>query len=264
MSRGSCRWALGLLLTLVASWADPAIAQVTTGVWWSSAEPGRGYVVEVSGSRAMWAVLGYRDGGTAAWYTTSGSLFTSSIFFGDLAELGGGQTLSSPAKAPTTSTSVGNLSFTATSSSQGALILPGGRQVTLQRYEFVGGGISLGRSSAAPETGWWWNASEAGRGYFIDVQGTRLFVVLMMYEADGTSRWYSATGELTIGPFGLSPTTTATLEEYAGGPTLTGAFTVAARSAVHGQITLSFSSTTAGTLMLPSGTAIAITRFTGF
>jgi hypothetical protein len=255
---------LAALVLLLAWPAVPAVAQITTGIWWSASEAGRGYVVEVSGSRALVAVLGYRSGGTASWYLSSGSLFTSSVFNNDLAELGGGQTLSGAAKAPTASTSLGNISISASSSTTASVVLPGGREIAIQRYEFIGGGIAGGRAAAAPETGWWWNALEAGRGYFIEVQGGRLFVAAMMYESDGTSRWYVATGDLIIGPFGLSPTMTASLEEYAGGPTLTGGYTTPSRSAVKGQITLTFSSTTAGVLTLPNGTAVALTRFVGF
>ena len=220
--------------------------------------------MEVNGLRAMWAVLGYRTGGSAAWYTSTGALFTSNLYIGSLTEFGGGQTLSGSAQSPTSSAAVGNLLFTSTSATQGALILPGDRQLTLQRYEFVGGGVAAGRPAAAPETGWWWNPSEPGTGYFFEVQGTRLFAILMMYGTDGTSRWYSATGDLTIGAFGLVPTTMATLEEYAGGPTLSGAYASAARSILHGQITLAFSSTTAGVITLPNGRSVALSRFSGF
>jgi len=256
---------IGFLAPWALGWSStPAVAQITTGIWWSASEAGRGYVVEVAGSRALVAVLGYRSGGTASWYLSSGPLFTASVFNNDLAELGGGQTLAGAVKAPTSSTSLGNVSITASSSTAAAMSLPGGRDVAIQRYEFVGGGIAAGRAAAAPETGWWWNSSEAGRGFFIEVQGGRLFLAAMMYETDGTSRWYVATGDLVIGPFGLNPTMTASLEEYAGGPTLTGSYTTPSRSAVKGQVTLTFSSTTAGVLTLPNGTPVALTRFVGF
>lgn len=253
---------LNCLLLLL--WSLPAQAQIGTGVWWSTAEPGRGYVIEVSGSRVFLAVLGYRSTGSAAWYASLGSLFSSSVFSSDLIEHAGGQTLSGAARSPTSSTSVGSVSFTTSSSTDGSLILPGAQPIALKRYEFVGGGIAAGRTTGAPETGWWWNASESGRGYFIEVQGGRLFMVLMMYESDGTSRWYMATGDLFFGPFGLNPSMTATIEEYAGGPTLSGAYTAPTRTAVKGQITATFSSSTTGSLTLPNGTVVALTRFVGF
>lgn len=253
-----------LLVLLAGLAATPAAAQITTGVWWSTSQPGRGYVVEVSGSRAMVGVLGYRNGGTAAWYTALGSLFSAGVFSSDLVEHAGGQTLSSSARPPSASTSVGTLSFTALSSTEGSMILPGAQPLALTRYEFVGGGVATGRPAAAPETGWWWNLSEAGRGYFLEVQGNQLFMLLMMFESDGTSRWYVAAGELVFGPFGLTPTMTATLEEYSGGPTLAGSYMTPARAATKGQVTITFSSTTAGTLVLPNGSSVALIRFTGF
>ena len=31
--------------------------------------------------------------------------------------------------------------------------------------------LQSGVAFAAPETGWWWNASEKGRGFFIEMKG---------------------------------------------------------------------------------------------
>lgn len=245
-------------------WSIPAQAQITSGVWWSTSQPGRGYIVEVSGSRAMVGVLGYRNGGTAAWYASTGSLFSTSVFSNELYEYGGGQTLSGVFQAPSSTVAVGTLSLTWTSSSEASVILPGAPPLALRRYEFVGGGAAAGRPSGAPETGWWWSASEPGRAYFLEVQGNQLFMLLMMYESDGTSRWYVATGTLVSGPFGLRPTMTAALEEYGGGPTLAGAYTTPSRTSVPGQITVSFASSATGTLTLPNGSSVALTRFTGF
>lgn len=253
-----------LACLLLGLWAVQAQAQISTGVWWSTSQPGRGYIVEVSGSRALIGVLGYRSGGTSAWYSSVGSLFSSSVFSGDLYEYAGGQTLSGAARAPTSTIAVGTLSFTTTSATDASIILPGAQSLALKRYEFVGSGATIGRPSGAPETGWWWNANEPGRGYFIEVQGNQLFMLLMMYESDGTSRWYTATGSLVFGPFGLRPTMTATLEEYGGGPTLAGAYTTPSRTSTPGQITATFSSTTAGSIILPNGSTVALTRFSGF
>ncbi len=261
MKHGASKLLVCIFLALCAL---PAEAQISTGVWWSSSQPGRGYIVEVSGSRALIGVLGYRSGGTSAWYSSVGSLFSSSVFSGDLYEYAGGQTLSGATRAPTSTVAVGTLSFTTTSATDASIILPGAQSLTLSRYEFVGGGVTIGRPSGAPETGWWWNASEPGRGYFMEVQGNQLFMLLMMYESDGTSRWYTATGSLLFGPFGLRPTMTATLEEYGGGPTLAGAYTTPSRTATPGQITASFSSATAGSIILPNGSTVALTRFAGF
>ena len=260
----SLRSFLGLLALALCLAGAPAEAQITTGVWWSTSQPGRGYVVEVSGSRAMVGVLGYRSGGTSAWYSALSSLFTTSVFSNDLYEYAGGQTLTGTARAPSSSVSVGTLSLSSTSSTEASIILPNAQPLAIRRYEFVGGGVAAGRPAAAPETGWWWNASEPGRGYFLEVQGNQLFMLLMMYESDGTSRWYTATGSLVFGPFGLRPTMTATLEEYGGGPTLAGTYTTPSRTATLGQITASFSSTTAGSIILPNGSTVALTRFAGF
>ena len=42
---------------------------------------------------------------------------------------------------------------------------------------------------AAPQDGWWWNPAESGRGFFLDVQGPRMFMAGYLYDADGRATW---------------------------------------------------------------------------
>ncbi|MBI1778511.1 MAG: hypothetical protein HYR63_24495 [Proteobacteria bacterium] len=253
-----------MLVAVCVSAGARADLQFANGVWWNAQTPGIGYAVEVNGNRMLMAVLAYRSSGTSAWYQASGLLFSSTVFNNTLIEYGGGQTLGGAARPPTTVTSVTSMSLAATAPSAASFQLSGGGPIAIQRYEFVSGGLTGGVAAAAPQTGWWWNANEPGRGYFIEVQGNRLLVLMMMYETDGSSRWYTATGDLLIGAFGLNPNMAATLEEYGGGQSLGGAYALATRTAIKGQIGISFSSQTAGILTLPNGAQVAITRFSNF
>jgi hypothetical protein len=47
-----------------------------------------------------------------------------------------------------------------------------------------------------PESGWWWNASESGKGYAIEIQDDQLFMATFAYFADGTPVWYVSAGRM--------------------------------------------------------------------
>jgi hypothetical protein len=255
---------LALLWGLFCAGSAAAQVQFAAGVWWNPQTPGTGFVLEVNGGRTLFTVLSYRSSGTSAWYQAVGTQFATGIFDTGLVEYAGGQTLAGPWQPPGSASTVTQMSLTAVTTSQASLILAGGSTIQIQRYEFVDGGLAGGVAAAAPQTGWWWNPAEPGRGYFIETQGAKLFLIAMMYETDGSSRWYAATGDLIIGPFGLTPTATATLSEYSGGSPLTGSYTAPRLAATKGQIALSFSSTVAGVLTLPNGSQIPIARYTNF
>jgi hypothetical protein len=54
--------------------------------------------------------------------------------------------------------------------------------------------------AAAPEDGWWWNASESGSGYAIERQGNSIFMAAFLYESAGAATWYASL--LTLQPDG--------------------------------------------------------------
>jgi monoamine oxidase len=61
-----------------------------------------------------------------------------------------------------------------------------------------------------PETGWWWNASEGGRGYSIETRNGRMFMAAYMYRDDGSAVWYVMSGAIAGGTF------TGSVLEYVG------------------------------------------------
>ena len=109
----------------------------------------------------------------------------------------------------------------------------------------------------APQTGWWWNPNEGGRGYSIEVSdGGNLVFASYLYDPSGRATWLLASGNTSLDK---SVFPTGRLESYAQGQTLSG--TYKAPAGVVGQpITLAFSDATHGTLSWPGG-SIAIERF---
>ena len=51
--------------------------------------------------------------------------------------------------------------------------------------------------AAQPESGWWYNPDESGRGFNIEFQGEQVFIASFIYDAEGRQIWYSGGGELT-------------------------------------------------------------------
>ena len=116
--------------------------------------------------------------------------------------------------------------------------------------------FQAGLARAAPESGFWWNPNEGGRGFAIEVQGVTLFMGAFLYEANGRATWYSSAG-----PLQADGSYQGTLQAYGNGQTLTGAYKAnAVTNANAGNIALQFSDATHGTLTWPGGT-IPIERF---
>jgi hypothetical protein len=69
----------------------------------------------------------------------------------------------------------GNVSIVFSDPSHGVMTWPGGT-VPIERFNIVAGGVNAPVSPAAPQTGWWWNPAEGGRGYTIEVQNGTLYM----------------------------------------------------------------------------------------
>lgn len=231
-----------------------ALVRPQTGWWWNAAEPGRGYSLEVRGNTLFLSSYLYAADGSSVWYISLGGLSGNS-YQGRLLQYGGGQTLDGGFQEATLAGDVGAVSLDFTSETAATLTWPGGT-VALQRFDIVTSGVAAGPVADAPETGWWWNASEPGRGYFAEIQGSTLFLSGYMYDSRGQATWFVTQNVLT------EPLTyQGSLLEYAGGQTLTGAFQLPAGPVSRGAVTIQFTSATDGTMTLPNGASIALTRY---
>src|ERR1019366_3905152 len=107
-----------------------------------------------------------------------------------------------------------------------------------------------------PQNGWWWNPSEGGRGFFLEVQLGFLYLSGSMYDSSGNAAWYvSGPAPLTNNAY------MGNWVSYTGGQSLTGTYKSPTESANNGNVTIQFSSPNAGTLTLPDGRQIAIQRY---
>jgi hypothetical protein len=114
-----------------------------------------------------------------------------------------------------------------------------------------------------PNSGWWWNPAEPGRGFAIEVTGLspllttpRLFFSVFGYDATGPALWHISSGLMSS-----ATAYSGSLDQYSGGQTLSGDFKAPTRLGSVGTISLSFSNASTGTLTLPSGTTVPIQRY---
>ena len=84
-----------------------------------------------------------------------------------------------------------------------------GTRIAISRFPFTGDGVTnaLPTGAALPETGWWWNPAESGRGMFIEVQADSqgnlaLYSAIYGYESSGAPSWHVATSTLARGAGG--------------------------------------------------------------
>ncbi len=109
--------------------------------------------------------------------------------------------------------------------------------------------------AVVPQTGWWWNPAEGGRGFTIEKQGNNMFMAGYLYDASGRARWYAA------GPTAMNGSTfSSTLTTYLGGQTLNGAFRFTTGTIDSGAISIVFSDPSHASLTWAGGT-VAIQRY---
>jgi hypothetical protein len=233
-----------------------------SGWWWSASEAGRGYSLEVSGNTIFFAFYTYASNGTPVWYVASAVMTDASTFYSQMQQYAGGQTLSSSYRAATLASNPGyvliyfNSDRTATiyfwtsstSWSSGS---------TINRFDFITNGAAIGPATGYPQTGWWWNASEAGRGFFIEAQNAAMFVSFYLYNSAGQATWYVASGTMVS-----SSLFSGTLSEYSGGSYFSSStFRAPTGTTSQGTVTIQFGTSTTATLTMPSGSQVALTRF---
>ena len=192
-----------------------------TGWWWNPLEDGRGFSIEVHGNNLFFASFLYDISGRATWVVSSGpASLDGSFYSGSLFSARGGQTLGGPYAGFPAVVPEGDMTLVFVDGSHGTLLWPGG-SVPIERFDVVPNGLSLPPAANTPESGWWWNPDESGRGFFLEWQGGVLDVAGYMYDDAGNPVWYIAVGSMG-GPTGTRFSNTWL--SYGGGQTLTGAW----------------------------------------
>jgi len=243
----------GLLASLL--FAAAVRAQIASGWWYNPAEPGRGFFIEQQGSTLFMAGFLYAPGGRATWVSSAGPLAGMS-YQGNLEVYANGQSLGGAYRAPALGSSPGAIAIQFSDSSHASLSWPGGT-VPIERFSIVPGGLAS--AAGPPETGWYWNPAEGGRGFAIEIQNGNIMVAGFMYDAAGNPIWYVSQGPLSNSSPGLYQGHWA---EYANGQTLTSGFVPPIiANAQAAPISLQFTDSTNAVLSLPGGQQTGLSRF---
>jgi hypothetical protein len=229
-----------------------------TGWWWNTTQGGRGFSMEVRGNTIFFASYLYDNAGRPVWLAASGpTSLDGSLFSGRLIGFSGGQTLDGAWRARGPAVDNGAVTLSFNDASHGTLVWPGG-SVAIERFDIAAvGGHSLAPLANQPESGWWWNPQEDGRGFFLEWQGANAFVAGYMYDAAGIPIWYAS----------LAATPNPRLFEgnwtqYAHGQTLTGPYQAPGVAISNvSPVTITFTGADSAVMTLPGGRATAITRF---
>ena len=231
-----------------------------TGWWWDPTQRDRGYGIEVRGNNLFYASFVNNPSGVPSWTVASGpTALDGSLFQASLYSYANGQTLTGSVRAPQGPTSEGLITISTATATQGTMIAPAGTR-SLQRMEFVPSGLSTTPQTNQPENGWWWSTSEPGRGYFIEWQNGYASVTGYMYDEAGKPIWYQS-----MTPANDPRALSGVWSIFGSGYPLTQSGSSINRKMARltdnfQALSIRFSDASNGTLTLPGGRNIAITR----
>ena len=234
--RLSALWAIWLF------WLATGVAHAApeSGWWWNPQQGGRGFSIEIQGDTLFMAGYLYESDGRATWLASSGLLQTATFYQGRFQAFSNGQALVGNYQAPTGPTDAGAVSVQFTDDTHATLTWPGGT-IPIERYRFS----SAPEPILQPQTGWWWNPNESGRGFFIEVQGDQMFAAGYMYDAAGNPIWYASGGAMaSLGTY------QGRWDQYANGQTINGSYRPPSAPTNVGSVVAEFTAEDRATLTL--------------
>jgi hypothetical protein len=240
-------WLLAAFATFLCALAQAA---PQAGWWWNPTESGRGFFLEVQGSRMFMSGYFYAEDGKPTWLVSNDPMPDANAYDGHLLAFRDGQSLLGDYHHPSGPQDAGLVSLRFTDETHGSLTWAGG-SVPIERYDFHHGAAA----GFQPRTGWWWNPDESGRGFSIEMQGDHMFIGAYMYDDAGRPVWYVADALMQ------SPTRfSAPLLQFANGQTMGGAYHAPTPPAFAGTITVDFSAPDQATVTLSDDGAHAAAK----
>jgi hypothetical protein len=226
------------------------------GWWWNTAEGGRGYSVEVRGHNIFFAAFHYDVSGRSTWHVATGpTSLDGSLYTGELLAAAGGQTLGGAYPGFPSISTVGPLTLAFANATQGTMIWPGGT-VAIERFNIVPNGLQAQPKANQPESGWWWNPEESGRGFFLEWQDGWVDIAGYMYDEEGNPVWYLGVYE--------TPEIRAISGNwwrYGNGQTMGGQYKPATRLSDNvAPVTVTFSGPETAIMTLPNGRTTRLQR----
>lgn len=193
------------------------------GWWWDSSKSGSGYAIEINNGSVFVGVFMYASNGRPVWYASSGAL-SGTTYSGDLLYYRGGQTFTGGYIPPSSSSVIGKINIYFLDSKNAILSLPNGFVANISRFNIVDGGAASPSSSLNNINGWYWNASESGRGFYFETQKDTVFGAGFMYDAAGEPVWYALNNKWSTVDSCYAGVTVGGWLEYSGGQYLGGTY----------------------------------------
>jgi hypothetical protein len=113
-------------------------------------------------------------------------------------------------------------------------------------------------ASTKPQTGWWWDPSLTGIGFFLEdggSSGNGMFAGGFMYDASGNPTWMVSTGQMNGNNYNGS------WLKVTGGQTLLGPYKPVATNTAIANVAINFVDSTHAVMARPDGTTINLQRF---
>ncbi len=167
-----------------------------SGWWHNPATPGTYYVVQAENGVVQLGILSYSTRGDPTWSLARCVQRPTGEYVGTAEQYTGGWALNQPATPPTGVVDGPTVSLVFNTAATATLQI-GTQNIPIQRYQFSNQWASPMLN--APRAGWWDQPAQSGRGYFLEVQGSTLFVGALIYNSAGQPSWYTATGPLNAG-----------------------------------------------------------------
>jgi predicted dienelactone hydrolase len=247
----------GLRDSLVIAKAVPPVPR--TGLWAVDAEvdgsPGRGFQLDARNGTLVLTFYGYEPGGRGRFWQAAGP-YANAAFTGPLVAYDDGTPFGGSVRQAHAASDAGGVSLSLVTAKHGTIELPGEGPKAVSRFAF-GGGRS--ESSVAPRSGLWAVTAEVdgapGRGFQIDLRGNVLVITFFGYDEHGNGTFWLAAGSYSGNAF------RGPLVAYEAGTAFGGPFQPARQAAVAGEVVLSFSSDSTGSITLPGEAPRAISLF---
>jgi hypothetical protein len=208
------------LLAMAISAPASAVDSPYDGWYYVSGEDGTGISIEIQGNILFMAWYTYNQSGQPIWHTTGGPMSTATQYSGNFL-LWSGTPLGTTPWAGATAGNDGTVQITFNSATQATLswagvggTSSGSKTITKFMQDF-----SPGCLDSRDVTGWWYDPSKNGMGFFIEARGGSLFMAWYHYRDDSSPRWWSAFGAFPSGSHALNSTFLLyTGGQYIGGP----------------------------------------------
>ncbi len=172
----------------------PETSRKFTGWWYDPNKPGTGVATEIKGDKIFLTWFTYNEAGKSTWYSAGGSMSSQGGFTGSLYKWTGwhwGSAYSPPVPEIVGTIVVVLNEFPSESITFTATI---GSTVITKTFKPFMEDFAPGPEDSRHLTGWWYDPSYDGMGFFIDARGGRMAMVWYNYRDDGSARWWTSDG----------------------------------------------------------------------